>query len=217
VTNVTDKILSEFMDAWNAGRRPDVDEYLARAPDAERSALAEDIAAWLTWAPTPAYDAETLAQVRSEPIVAEVVAAGVGRAGLWPSLLPRLRARASVSVGELAGVVSSLLGLGGREERVASYLDRMEQGELDPAGVSSRVVDALARALGVPRDDIAGAGAFGGGGVATAALYRSSGDEPGAGDDVGEHLDVLARAMTAPSPEPWDEVDELFLGGRGER
>ena len=37
------QILGEFIDAWNAGRRPDVDEYLARALDDARGALADDM------------------------------------------------------------------------------------------------------------------------------------------------------------------------------
>ena len=31
-----DRILSDFIDAWNAGRRPEVDDYVGRADEADR-------------------------------------------------------------------------------------------------------------------------------------------------------------------------------------
>jgi hypothetical protein len=46
--STNDQILSDFVDAWNAGRRPGALEYLARAPEgAERDALADLITSWL--------------------------------------------------------------------------------------------------------------------------------------------------------------------------
>ena len=32
VSTVREQVLSEFIDAWNAGRRPEVDDYIARVP-----------------------------------------------------------------------------------------------------------------------------------------------------------------------------------------
>ena len=60
--STNDQVLSDFIDAWNAGRRPRVREYLARLPDGpERDELADQITTWLEVAPTPAYDDETRA------------------------------------------------------------------------------------------------------------------------------------------------------------
>ena len=68
VTFDRDRILSEFIDAWNAGSRPDVDDYLARAPATEQGELADQLLSFLTFAPTPSYDDDTLAAIRAEPI-----------------------------------------------------------------------------------------------------------------------------------------------------
>jgi hypothetical protein len=54
-TTDRDRILSEFIDAWNAGRRPDVDDYLARVDESERGELADALTAFLRFAPTPGY------------------------------------------------------------------------------------------------------------------------------------------------------------------
>src|SRR4051794_32786874 len=127
VTTDRERVLSEFIDAWNAGRRPDVDAFLERAPEAERAALAEAIASFLTWAPTPDYDAATLRQIAAEPIVREALGATRQPAGLWPSLLPRLRARASVTTGQLASRLVQALALpAGSEGKTEGYLEQME-------------------------------------------------------------------------------------------
>ncbi len=90
-----EQVLSEFIDAWNQGHRPRVREYLARLPDGpERDELAEQITSWLEVAPTPSYDEETRDEIRREPIVASVLSGPV----------PALRARAGLSISELAAV-----------------------------------------------------------------------------------------------------------------
>src|SRR3954454_22863713 len=111
VTSDRDRILSEFIDAWNAGRRPDVDEHLARVPDVERGALADDLMAFLTFAPTPRYNDQALAEIREEAVVAQALAAPGARGGLLPSLLARLRERASLSTAQVAEALGPMLGL----------------------------------------------------------------------------------------------------------
>ena len=56
-----DRILSDFIDAWNAGRRPEVDDYVGRADEPDRAPLASDFVAFLAFAPTPEYDDANLA------------------------------------------------------------------------------------------------------------------------------------------------------------
>ena len=70
-----DQVLSEFIDAWNAGERPRAEDYLDRVAPAERAALADRIGDWLDTAPQPRYDDAALAALRAEPAVAEVVGA----------------------------------------------------------------------------------------------------------------------------------------------
>jgi hypothetical protein len=205
-----DRILSDFIDAWNAGRRPDVDEHVARAAEPDRERLATDIVAFLAFAPTPDYDDAALAAIRAEPAVASAAAAAHAPGGLWPALLPFLRRRAALSTGQLAAGLVGALGLpSDREPKTRGYLERLEAGELEPRGLSARVLDGLARLLGVPRGELEGAGAFGGP-PAAPALFRAEGAAAAA---LRDDLDVIADALAAPSDEEWDEVDELFRGG----
>lgn len=217
MTPMRDRVLSEFIDAWNEGRRPDVDEYLRRVDAGERDALADDIATFLTWAPEPDYDAAALASLEAEPIVAEAMAAAGERAGLWPSLIPRLRKRARLSIADVAGRLTEALALGSAATpKTASYVTQMEQGELDPARVSRRLLTALGGVLGIDGRELeaaGGAAAWPGPAAPAPAgappLFRARDQAAGA---VRADLEVLADALAA--PEGWDEVDELFRGGR---
>jgi hypothetical protein len=205
----TDRILSDFVDAWNAGRRPDVDTYLARAPDREREALAGEIATFLAFAPTPDYDDAALAAIRAEPAVLAAGRALEAPGGLWPQLLPRLRERAALSTGDLAARLVAALGLGAdREPKTRGYLEQLEAGALEPRGLSGRLLDGLARVLEVPRGALEGAGAFAA--PPAPALFRAEG---AAAEALRADLDVVADALAAPAGGAWDDVDELFRGG----
>lgn len=63
----TDRILIEFMQAWEAGRLPEPDAYLERVPPEQRHALSKDIQAYLMVAPEPEYDEATWAALASSP------------------------------------------------------------------------------------------------------------------------------------------------------
>jgi hypothetical protein len=211
----SDQVLSDFMDAWNAGRRPRVREYLARVPEGdERDALADQIGTWLEVAPAPQLSDEARARIRAEPVVQAVFSAVGDDAGAWPVTLPRLRQRAGLGVRELAGRLVERLGLGGASEadRAAGYLERMEQGELRPDRVSRRLLDALGELLGVSGQALADLG--GGGAMRPAAaggtLFRAG--EQG-GDWFATDIDVLSRAALTEAPAPMDELDRLFCGG----
>jgi DNA-binding transcriptional ArsR family regulator len=212
VTSDRDRALSEFIDAWNAGRRPDVDDYVSRIAPEERGELADQLIAFLSFAPTPAYSDAALDAIRAEPIVAAALAAPGERGGLLPTLLAQLRQRSSLTTPQLAGEVVRALELpGDRQEKTASYLERLERGELEPTRVSRRVFDALARVFGVSRDELEAAGDLGGWGPRPATMFRAD-DE--AARAVSRHLDILAEALDAPGGAGRDEVDDLFLGGR---
>jgi hypothetical protein len=212
VTSDPDRILSEFIDAWNAGGRPDVDDYVARVAPEERGELADQLISFLSFAPTPAYSDAALDAIRAEPVVAGALAAPGRRGGLLPALLTRLRQRSSLTTPQLAGELVRALELAGdRQEKTASYLDRLERGELEPTRVSRRVFDVLARVLGVSRDELEAAGDLGGWGPRPATMFRA---EDEAARAVSRHLEILAEALEAPGGAGRDEVDDLFLGGR---
>jgi transcriptional regulator with XRE-family HTH domain len=217
VTTAREQVLSEFIDAWNAGRRPEVDDYIARVPEAEQAELANDLFAFLTLAPTPEYSEEALAAITAESVVAETLGAGAERAGVLAALIARLRERLGMSTADVAGELVGELGL--REEqapKAAGYLERLEQGRLEPSRISRKVFEALGRLFGVPSrelEDAADYGGWSGGRLAHEAAPVFRADEDAAAS-VARHLDVLADALAAPGGDKRDEVDDLFLGGR---
>ena len=205
----TDQLLSEFIDAWNAGARPQVEDYLQRAVPGERDELAERLEDWLLVAPSPAYDAQALASIRAEPGYAGALAE-IEAVGLWPEVLPRLRERAGLKLRELAGRITAAFGLPGEEARAEGYLERMEAGDLDASRVSRRLLDALGTALGVSAADLLRAGGVRPAAAPGQALFRA---ERYAAASFEADLEALSRAALTPAPEPMDELDRLFVGG----
>lgn len=215
VSTVREQVLSEFIDAWNAGKRPDVDDYVTRVPEGEQAELAEDLIGFLAFAPTPEYSDEALAAIRTEPIVAESLAASAQSGGLLPSLLTRLRERFGMSTGELAVQLVGELGLPeDRAPKTTGYLERLEQGRLEPARVSHRVFAALAKVFRVPTQELEGAADLARWTPAAPAAAPAFRAEPPAAAQAAFHLEVLADAIAAPGGDERDEVDDLFLGGR---
>ncbi|MEA2289995.1 MAG: hypothetical protein QOD55_1992 [Solirubrobacteraceae bacterium] len=213
--STTEQVLSDFIDAWNAGRRPSVREYLSRVPEgAPRDDLADQISTWLEVAPTPDYSDATRAEIRADPVVQHVFDAVGNDAGLWPQVIPQLRARAGLSVAQVATRLVERFGLGGgSQERTADYLERMERGELEPTRVSRRLLDALGELLGASGRTLSDAATFGGGlrpASAGGTLFRA---EEGAGDWVAQDIEALSRAAMRPAPAPMDDLDRLFTGG----
>src|SRR3954465_12113636 len=89
VSTVREQVLSEFIDAWNAGKRPEVDEYIARVPADEQAALSEELLRFLRFAPTAAYSDATMAAIEAEPALIETLRGMAGKSGLLPDLLSR--------------------------------------------------------------------------------------------------------------------------------
>ena len=148
------------------------------------------------------------AQLDADPALA------VARERLLGPVLPELvrehRAERQLSVRDLARRVGDAVGLSGREERIESYLERLEHAELDGRRLSRRLLDALASALGADRDVLERASLRG---LAPAgALFRMA-DDRDAGQ-VLDQLEAVADALYAAAPPAADEIDDLFLGGR---
>lgn len=205
-----DRLLSEFIDAWNAGARPRVDDYLARASPSERDELGRRLEDWLLVAPTPDYGPEALAAIRAEPAFAKAIAEIEARPSAWPDLIPRLRERAGLRVRDLASRVTAAFGLAGQEDRAEHYLGRMERGELDSTRVSRRLLDLVGGALGVSGVDLVRAGGLRPAAAPGQAMFRAA---PDAAASFEADLEALSQAAMAPAPPPMDELDRLFLGG----
>jgi transcriptional regulator with XRE-family HTH domain len=213
--STTEQVLSDFIDAWNAGRRPRLRDYLERVPaGTQRDDLADQISSWLEIAPTPDYDAATRAEIRAEPVVQHIFESVGDDAGLWPQLVPRLRARRGWTVAQLAERLVVHLHLArDAEARTAAYVEQLERGELEPSRLSRRLLEALGTLLGASPGTLADAG-----GLPTmlrtptmgSALMRAD-ERPEA--QFLEDIELLSRAAMRPAPKPMDDVDRLFLGG----
>jgi transcriptional regulator with XRE-family HTH domain len=202
-----DRLLSEFIDAWRAGQRPDAGEYVDRAPPDERAELADHIETFMALAPEPEYDESTWAALTADPAVARIAAAVQADAvEAWSTLLPRLRQRHGLTLDGLATAVAERLGLTAHQAKTRAYLDDLEHDRLVPERLSRRLLDTLAGLLGAPAAWLERAGA--GPAAPAGALYRRQGQ-----GTIEQHLEVIADAMLTPADE-WDDVDELFQGGR---
>lgn len=157
-----DALFEEFRAAWEAGERPDVPALLARAPEADRQELGRRIDSFLMTAPSARrWDPEAFEGSLAQAAVERVWESREGASGRWPQLLPALRKRAKIKRAELVERLTEGLGLStdaATRERVAGYYHRMEHGDLNPAGVSTRVFEALAKLLGTTPGELARAG-----------------------------------------------------------
>lgn len=217
MSSMRELVFSEFVDAWNTGRRPDVDDYIARVPADEREALSEELATFLTFAPTPSYSDEALEAIRAE--IADTTGVAEERT-LFGVLLARLRERSGWSSADVADELLAELGVDRqRAPKAVGYLTRLETGSLEPTRVSRRVFVALGRVFGVSGAELEAAADRSGWSAAPgiaasrtpAPVFRADED---AADRASRHLEVLADALAAPGTNGRDEVDDLFLGGR---
>jgi hypothetical protein len=208
------QLLREFIARYEAGERVRPPDVLGRVEGTDRHELAALIDGYLERAPRRRYDAAAFAHSPARPLVDDLSQALEGQAGTWPVLLPRLRAAAKLKRSELVERLAAGLGVGDRTEKVGVYYHAMEQGQLDPRGVSDRVLEALGGLIGTSASALREAGAAltspgPGAAVAPAPFARTAAPEP-------VHLDAMASSLAdaAPGDEPgYDEVDELFVGG----
>jgi transcriptional regulator with XRE-family HTH domain len=202
-----EQLVGQFIDDWNAGRRPDVLAFLERAAPGDQDELAAQLETWLEIAPTPAYDEATRQAIASEPALRSALDAAAAVRAPLAERLPPLRKRAGLAVRDVAARLTHLFDLGD-EERTAAYLEQLERDELDERRLSRRLLDALAAILGADADQLApGPAALAGG----QAFFRAEED---ADIWIAEDIDVLSRAALSPAPAaPMDDVDRLFLGG----
>ena len=202
-----EQLVGEFIDAWNAGRRPDVVTFLERAAPEDRDALASQLGTWLDLAPTPAFDAAARQSIASEPPLRAALDAAAALRAPLAERLPTLRDRAGLAVRDVAARLTQLFELDD-EQRTVAYLEQIERDELDERRLSRRLLGALAAILGADADQLApGPTALAGG----QAFFRADED---ADVWIADDIDVLSRAALSPAPTtPMDDLDRLFLGG----
>lgn len=207
-----DQIFEQFKAAHRAGDDVDPVQLLDRLQDTDRAELTALIDAYLTRAPRREWDGAAYEQSHAPELVESLSRSLRGQAGLWPSVLPRLRDRARIKRADLVAELADRLGAGGQRAKVAGYYHEMEQGTLPADGVADTVLDALGSIVGESRDALRRAGqAFGPG---------PEGSEPQAVfarrarpiEGVSEAETHASPSATDSTPEP-DEIDRLFTGG----
>lgn len=206
-----DRLFTEFVERHLAGEDPQPWSYIDQLSGAEREELEELIDAYFVGAPPRSWNADAYRGSSAERIADALDRSFRGQAGLWPAVLPRLRDRAQLTRSALVQRLADKLGVGERREKVAGYYHEMEQGLLPSAGVSGRVLDALAGIVGT-----------------SAELLQRAG-EPLSKEPPDEAKGAVFARTATPAPEyeagkaleaddedraaEWDEVDELFRGG----
>jgi transcriptional regulator with XRE-family HTH domain len=202
-----EQLVGEFIDDWNAGRRPDVLAYLERAAPEDRDALASQLETWLELAPTPGYDEATRRSIAGEPAILAALDTAAALRTPLAERLPTLRDRAGLAIREVAARLTQLFDLGD-EQRTTAYLEQIERDELDERRLSRRLLDALAAVLGADADELRPGPAAPAGGL---VFFRAEDD---ADVWLADDIEMLSRAALSPAPaSPMDELDRLFLGG----
>jgi hypothetical protein len=206
-----ERLLTEYKEAHRSGGDADPRPYLARVSGVDRELLAGLIDAYLAEAPRRPFSAAAFHESRAAPVAEEVERSLAGAGGMWPTLLPRLRARAQLRRTALVAQLAERLGAQSQQEKVGLYYHQMEQGLLPESGVSDTVLEALGQIVDT-----------------TALALRKAGQMPRAGPPRTDEAAVFARATygePAPEvpaeevqarergPDEWDEVDRLFQGG----
>jgi transcriptional regulator with XRE-family HTH domain len=206
-----DRLLDEFKAAFEAGREIDLEALLAGAPEAERQELGERIDSYLMNAPRRAWDADAYAASAARQSVERVWESLEGVSGTWPELLPRLRKAARIKRQELVRGLAERLGVAGREEKVAAYYNEMEHGRLPAAGVSAKVIEALAAIVDADVELIRRAGrATAAPGAEAAALFARTAQPS---EEQAEEAEAPGPADAERAEAGRDEIDELFRGG----
>jgi len=204
--NNVDRLLAEYASEYRGGGQADPARYLDQLHGADRAELELLIDRFLVRQPRRSFDAAAFVGSQAESLVQSLDASLRGQAGLWPALLPRLRHEAQLKRSDVVEQLAEALGATEQSEKVAGYYHQMEQGLLPPAGVSDKVLDALARIVN----------------VSAAALRRAGGAITPAGASSPAHA-VFARAVPASEDRPAeprspvieparDDIDRLFLG-----
>jgi hypothetical protein len=193
-------LFEEYAAAYSRGDRPRAQDYLERAGPAADE-LAKLIDGWLRAVPVPEPDEETTALV------------GAWAAGEPP--LVQLRSRRGVRVDDVVDAIVTALGLDvAKRAKVKRYYQRLEQGLLDPARVSRRVLAVVKGQLGERTvEGLACVKVQWGERTGEALAWRAPElrVEPAyyrAGPEM-----TIATGMAAEA-EPEDEIDRLFTGGR---
>jgi hypothetical protein len=207
-----EQLLREYIEEHRSGAEANPHDYLSRIEGTDRTELAALIDGYLAQAPRRPFDRATFERSpRAREFVDSFSESITGRAGLWPTILPRLRDRARLPRGQLVSELAERLGAQGKREKVAHYYNDMEHGLIPSEGVSDRVLEALGQIVGQSKEALRRWGMpFMGEGPAEAAAPAAAFARVDVLWDATAPGEVEARV---PDTDEWDEVDRMFLGG----
>lgn len=206
-------LLSDYIAEHRAGGEADPLAFLARVEGADRAELGALIDGYLARTPRQIFDAAAFASSAAAPVVEALSRSIEGAGGLWPQLLPLLRARAKLKRSELVDRLAAALGAEGRETKVARYYHQMESGDLPATGVNARVLEALGAIVGESAEALRTAGRALGGGAAGAGGQAVFARTAWGDESVPEIMSVEMSMPPGGQAEEHDEIDALFLDG----
>ena len=209
------QLFRQFADAYDRDGSADPRAYLARTQGLDREELGALIEGFLERAPRRQWDAAAFSGSVAEQAITRAAAQAespVGEAARgWPEILPSLRTQARLKRRTLVQRLSAALGFADQEERVAAYYHRMEQGQLAPSGVSTRVLEALSEIVGTSVESLRRAGEAGElAGEAGGEVFARVGAPA---DASSSPTSIAVRSASIEQAEPPDELDLLFIGG----
>jgi hypothetical protein len=207
-----DRLFTEYQAEHRAGSEPDPRRYLEQVQGADRAELEALMDGYLARAPGREWNPEAFRGSAAERFVEAFAPSITADAGVWPTLLPRLRNAAQLKRADLVTRLAAALGAPESEAKVGDYYHQMEQGSLPVEGISDRVLEALGAIVGRSAAGLRSAGrsmappgagpAAAGGVFARAATVDPAYAEPA----------TPATASASPGTAGWDDVDELFRG-----
>lgn len=204
------QLFERFTEEYRRRGEADPRGYLDRLEGADRVELEALIERFLLSAPRRAWDAAafpgSIAARATERAAASAAAEVEGQG--WPDLLPTLRNRARLTRRAVVGRLAEALGFPGEEPRVAAYYHQMEQGRLDPRGVSDAVLGRLGAILGTSAEALRRAGDLGAGSAGGGEVFA----RVGAPDDGQPARPAQVEDGPGPEARQTDELDRLFTG-----
>lgn len=213
-----DRLLHTYIERFEAGGSTDPTDLLDETEGRDRAKLTALIEGYLEHAAPPQkWDAEAYEGSVAMRAVELLQVSWEKESSALPAQLVALRKEAKLKRSSLVESLAKQLGASKKpqREKVATYYNAMEHGQLEPQGISSKVFEALAGILGTTSDTLRRAGE---------SVAPSAGGEPGGAFARMTRVEAADEAMASPpaakkadaeatETEDWDEVDRLFRGG----
>ena len=149
-----EQLFEKYAVAFRSGDK-DPRPFLRAAPEGERDELSRLIELFLMRADPQEWDADAFAGSEAERLAERILPAVMPEIHTpdrgWSYLLPRLRMQNRITRRDASALLASALGAEDDSEgaKVRDYYHDMEYGNLEPQGVSRRVLDSLAEIYGV--------------------------------------------------------------------